>query len=58
MEAIRDWFLGVGWAEGWAVALLAIALFGCAAPLPEPPDLSDRLAPYQEGPTTESKNSE
>ena len=34
-------------------ALIAITWVGCASPLPEPPDLSDRLAPYQAGPTTD-----
>ena len=34
-------------------ALLTIALLGCAESLPEPPDLAERLAPYQEGPTTD-----
>lgn len=28
-------------------------MLGCAESLPEPPDLSERLAPYQEGPTTD-----
>jgi hypothetical protein len=34
-------------------ALLAVVLLGCAESLPEPPDLAERLAPYEEGPTTD-----
>ena len=34
-------------------ALLAVILLGCAESLPDPPDLAERLAPYQEGPTTD-----
>lgn len=51
MVAIRDWLLGLGWAL--VPVLLTVSLLACKQPLPEPPDLTERLQAYQEGPTVD-----